>query len=435
MQLSAWHNSAMVGTSLRSVFTGVLIIIITFVVGVFVGGKGVLAEQFNHYGLSAFAAGSVASTQPDTIDLSPVWRVWNILDERFIDAYATTTPQTATTTEKKQSEKDQEKVWGMISGLVESMGDPYTVFLPPTQAEIFNDDISGSFEGVGMEIAIRDRVLTVVSPLKGTPAFNSGIKSSDRIIEIDGESTKDMGINAAVSLIRGEKGTDVVFSIIREGESDVLTISVTRDTIEIPTIETQKRADGIFVIELYNFSAKSPELFRSALKEFAATNYKKLIIDLRGNPGGYLDAAVDMASWFLPSGKIVVTEDYGSNGENKIHRSRGYDAFNDDLELVILIDGGSASASEILGGALQEYGVATLVGTRSFGKGSVQELVDITPETSLKVTIARWLLKGDVFITQEGIEPDIVVEFPEEEQEGTERDYIMEKAVEYLNTK
>ncbi|QSH39618.1 S41 family peptidase [Candidatus Kaiserbacteria bacterium] len=435
MQIATWHNSAMVGISLRSVFTGVLIITITFVAGVFVGGKGVLAEQFNRYGLSAFAAGSIASTQPAAVDFNPVWRAWNILDERFIDAYATTTVQTATTTENSESENDQERVWGMITGLVESMGDPYTVFLPPTEAEVFNDDISGSFEGVGMEIAIRDRVLTVVSPLKGTPAYNSGIKSSDRIIEIDGQSTKNMGINAAVSLIRGEKGTDVVFTIVREGESDMLEISVTRDTIEIPTIETQRRADGIFVIELYNFSAKSSELFRLALKEFAATNYKKLIIDLRGNPGGYLDAAVDMASWFLPSGKIVVTEDYGGNGENRIHRSRGYDVFNDDLELVILIDGGSASASEILGGALHEHGVATLVGTQSFGKGSVQELIDITPETSLKVTIARWLLKGDVFITQEGIEPDIVVEFPEDEEEGVERDYIMERAVEYLHSK
>lgn len=423
----------MLNVSLRSVVTGVLVVTIVFVSGIFVGNKGVFAEQFNRYGLSAFAAGSISSDQPEGIDLTPLWRAWNILDERFIDAYATTTPESATST-MSQAEREQKRVWGMISGLAESMGDPYTVFLPPSEAEIFNDDISGSFEGVGMEIAIRDRVLTVVSPLKGTPAYNSGIKSSDKIIEIDGKRTKDMGISAAVQLIRGKKGTDVVFTIVREGERELLEISVTRDTIEIPTIETERRADGIFVIELYNFSSKSADLFRLALKEFAATNYNKLIIDLRGNPGGYLDAAVDMASWFLPSGKIVVTEDYGGNEENRIHRSRGYDVFNENLELVILIDGGSASASEILAGALHEHGIATLVGTQSFGKGSVQELVNITPDTSLKITIARWLLKGDVFINKDGIEPDIIVEFPEEVV-GVERDYIMEKAVEYLHTK
>jgi len=423
----------MLRVSIRSITSAVLIITIAFAAGIFVGGKGVFADQFNRYGLSAFAAGSVSSAQPEGVDFSPVWKAWNIIDDRFVDAYATTTTDGATSTLASDNNTDQEKVWGMIKGLAASTGDPYTVFLPPSEAEVFQGDINGSFEGVGMEIAIRDSVLTVVSPLKGTPAFNAGIKSSDRIIEIDGKSTKDMGINTAVQLIRGKKGTDVVFSILREGENDVLKISVTRDTIEIPTIRTERRADGIFVIELLNFSAKSADLFRQALKEFSATNDTKLIIDLRGNPGGYLDAAVDMASWFLPSGKVVVTEDYGGNGVNNVHRSRGYDIFGDNLKLVILIDGGSASASEILAGALHEQGVATLIGTQSFGKGSVQELIDITPETSLKVTVARWLLKGDVFINRDGLTPDIVVDIPEEKQPGVERDYIMEKAVEFLH--
>ena len=421
----------MLNVPFRSIVTAALLVAVAFAGGVLVGGKGVLAEQFNRFGLSAFAAGAISSAQPEGVDFTPVWRAWNVLDERFVDAYATTTQETVSS----DAEVNQERVWGLIGGLAESTGDPYTVFLPPSEAEVFNDDISGSFEGVGMEIAIRDRVLTVVSPLKGTPAYRSGIESGDKVIEIDGKATKDMGINSAVQLIRGKKGTDVVFTILREGESGALEISVTRDTIEIPTIETERRADGIFIIELYNFSAKSSDLFRLALKEFAATGFNKLVIDLRGNPGGYLDAAVDMASWFLPSGKVVVTEDYGGNGENRVHRSRGYDVFNEGLELVILIDSGSASASEILAGSLHEHGIATLVGTPSFGKGSVQELIDITPETSLKVTIARWLLKGDVFINKEGIEPDVLVEIPDEEQEGVERDYILEKAVEYLHTK
>tara|TARA_B100000745_G_scaffold292473_1_gene233370 strand:- start:28108 stop:29364 length:1257 start_codon:yes stop_codon:yes gene_type:complete len=412
--------------TLRLVTTIVLITALTFVTGIVVGSKGVLADQLNRYGLSAIAAGITPSVQPEGIDFAPVWKAWNILDARFVDAYATTT-------EVVTQEDRQERVWGILKGLAASMGDPYTVFLPPSEAEVFAADISGSFEGVGMEIAIRDQMLTIVSPLKGTPAFRAGLKPGDKILSIDGTSTEDMSTNVAVQLIRGEKGTEVTLEIYREDENELLEIVVTRDTIQIPTIKTYKRADQIFVIELYNFSAKSAGLFADAMEEFQRSGYSKLIIDLRGNPGGYLDAAVDMASWFLPAGKIVVTEDYGGNGENRIHRSRGYDSVNDGLKLVILIDKGSASASEILAGSLKEYGKATLIGTASFGKGSVQELVNITPDTSLKVTVARWLLAGDVFITKDGVEPDISVEFPEDFDPTSERDLILEAAVTFLH--
>lgn len=415
----------------RSILSTFLIVIVTFTAGMAVGSKGVLAEQLNRYGLSALVVSAVSQVQPEDVNFNPVWKAWRVLDSRFVDAYATTTD--ATTDEEKIAQ-DQERVWGMIGGMTASMGDPYTVFLPPSESEIFNADINGSFEGVGMEIAIRDKILTIVSPLKGTPASLAGLKSGDRIIEIDGKSTKNMGVGGAVKLIRGEKGTDVVFTIVRDGESELLTITVTRDTIQIPTIETERRTDGIFVIELMNFSAKSSGLFKAAIKEFAATKYTRLIIDLRGNPGGFLESAVDMASWFLPTGKIVVTEDFGDNGIGNIHRSRGYNSFNGDIQIVILIDRGSASASEILAGALREQGVATLIGTRSFGKGSVQELINITSDTSLKVTVARWLLPGNIFITKEGIEPDIVVEIPEGEDIDPERDYILEEAVRFLHT-
>jgi len=413
----------------HSVAGGALLLAVVFTGGVVMGGSGVLAEPLDKIGLSAFAAGAVSSEQPEDVDLRPVWKAWHILDERFIDAYATST---ATSTEEK-GDPVQERVWGMISGLAESMGDPYTVFLPPAEAGVFFDDISGSFEGVGMEIAIRDRILTVVSPLKNTPASNAGVESGDRIIFIDDTSTKDMDINTAVNLIRGEKGTDVVFTVLRDGVGEELKITVTRDVIQIPTIKTMRRDDGVFVIELLNFSAKSPDLFQGAIKEFAATGGQKLIIDLRGNPGGYLEAAVDMASWFLPAGKVVVTEDYGEKEGKSVHRSRGYDVFGNDLEVVILVDRGTASASEILAGALREHGVATIVGTRTFGKGSVQELIDITSDTSLKVTVARWLLAGDVFISREGLEPDILVEIPDERPEGDETDYILEEAVMFLH--
>ena len=422
----------MVHTSIRTALLWTVIIIaVAFLAGVFVGGSGMLARQLDRLGLPALAASAISSEQPEGVDFRPVWKVWHVLDERFVDAYATSTAATST----EETDIVQERIWGMAEGLAASTGDPYTVFLPPSEASIFEDDISGSFEGVGMEIAIRDRVLTVVSPLKGTPAAEAGLKSGDRILEIDGKSTKGMDINTAVKLIRGPKGTDVVFTVVREGVGESLQITVTRDTIQIPTIDTYEPEEGIFVIELLNFSAKSPDLFREALQTFIETGDDKLIIDLRGNPGGFLEAAVDMASWFLPSGKIVVTEDYAGKEPNRIHRSRGYDVFNDNLTLVFLVDRGTASAAEILSGALREHGRATLIGTRTFGKGSVQELIKITPDTSLKVTVARWLLAGDVFISRDGIEPDIVVEFPKENDIDPDRDYILDAALDFLRTR
>lgn len=428
--------------SRKAFIIGVLVFgIVTFSSGVLIGATVPLSR-------AAIVSALLPSDPPAQADLTPVWRAWNVIDERFAPPIARTEPLCAEDdTECVEPEPyalpdAQEKVWGMIQGLAASLNDPYTVFLPPSEAKQFNDDISGSFEGVGMEIAIRDQILTVVSPLKGTPASLSGIKSADRIIEIDGVSTRNMGIDDAVSRIRGPQGTEVIFTIVREGASDVLTISVTRDVINIPTIETRKEGD-VFVIELLNFSAPSAELFRNALQEFIDAKTDKLIIDLRGNPGGFLDAAVDMASWFLPSGKVVVTEDYGDGREDTVHRSRGYNVFTDELKMVILVDRGSASASEILAGALRAHEKATLIGTRSFGKGSVQELVDITADTSLKITIAHWLLPDGSTISNEGIEPDIVVELPvtddavaEEEKTETEekKDLILERALQYLRT-
>jgi carboxyl-terminal processing protease len=187
------------------------------------------------------------------------------------------------------------------------------------------------------------------------------------------------------------------------------------------------------VLELYNFSAQSPRLFRNALRDFVASGSDKLIVDLRGNPGGFLEAAVELASWFLPPGKPVVIEDFGKQGERRVHRSRGYNVFNENLKMVILINNGSASASEIFAGALREHGRAKLVGTQTFGKGSVQELVKITPETSLKVTVARWLTPNGVSISEGGLTPDIEVKMTPEDAKK-KRDPQMEKAIELLTS-
>lgn len=356
----------------------------------------------------------------DTVDLSAFWRVWNLLDSKFVSS-TTTEPIT-----------DEEKVFGAISGLVDAYDDPYTVFLPPDDAEIFESDITGNFGGVGMEVGMRDGVITIIAPLPGTPAKAAGVESGDVIVRIDGESTERMGVDGAVKRIRGEKGTEVVLTLFREGVDEFLEISIVRDTINIPTIETEER-DGVFIIRLFNFSAISEALVQSALRDFVISRDDKLIIDVRSNPGGFLQSAVNIASYFLPTGKVVVKENFGENEDERLYRSTGRNVGRaGSFDMVVLINGGSASASEILAGALQEHGVATLIGTPTFGKGSVQELVNIPGGSSLKVTIAKWLTPNGNSISDGGLTPDIEIELTLEDREA-ERDPQLDAAIEFLN--
>ena len=353
-------------------------------------------------------------------DFEPFWKTWEALEEKFVPASSTSKRVT-----------EQEKIWGAIEGLALSYGDPYTTFFPPVESKIFSEEISGSFNGVGMEIASQDGILTVVAPLKGTPADRAEVKPGDKIIQIDDKPSAKMPVDEAISLIRGEAGTSVTISFAREGVKDLLVKTIPREPIAIPTIDTSYLPNGVFVISLYSFSETSADLFRSALREFVESGADKLILDLRNNPGGYLEAAVSMASWFLPTGKVIVTEDFGGKRESVVHRSRGYDIFNENLKFVILVNGGSASASEIMAGALSEYGKATLVGEKTFGKGSVQELVDITKDTSLKVTVAHWLTPLGNSISSGGLKPQIEVKItPEDVKAG--KDPQLDRAVEYL---
>jgi carboxyl-terminal processing protease len=312
-----------------------------------------------------------------------------------------------------------------------SLGDPYSVFFLPDEAKSFEEQIAGNFSGVGMEVGIKNKILTVIAPIKDTPAYRAGIKAGDLILKIDDKITSDLGVDEAIKLIRGEKGTTVTITILHEGESDPKEIKIVRDVINIPTLDTETRPDGIFVIHLYSFTANSADLFRGAMKEFVESNSDKLILDLRGNPGGYLDAAVDISSWFLDGGKTVVTEDYGSNRKPTVYRSKGYNIFNDKLKFAILIDGGSASASEIVAGAMQDNKKAVLVGSQSFGKGSVQETVKVTPDTLLKITVAKWLTPNGNTIAEVGLTPDYKVEYTKKDKES-KKDPQMDKAVEIL---
>ncbi len=390
---------------------GILLIVIIFFIG-------------NIYGQNKGKNQALLSLAPEGVNikneqLEPFWKVWGIINDKYVEATTTDT---------------QKRIWGAISGLASSQGDPYTVFFPPEESKSFKSDISGNFEGVGMEIAIKDKFLTVVTPIKNSPAEKAGVKAGDKIIKIDDKVVADQPVDQAVKLIRGARGTKVKIVFMREGVTGPIEKSIVRDVIDIPTIETEVKSD-IFIIKLFSFTSQSPNLFRDALREFLQSGKNKLIIDLRGNPGGYLDAAWDIASWFLPAGKVIVTEDFGGKGENRVFRSKGYDVMNTyftgGYKVAVLVDGGSASAAEILAGALQEQGVAKLVGTKTFGKGSVQELIEITPETSLKVTVARWLTPSGHNLSHDGLNPDFVIPVTPKDIE-TKNDVQTQKAIEIL---
>ena len=371
---------------------------------------------------------------PTDADFTPVWKAWTILNEHFVPAAVASSTPIATTTAKI----NQQKVWGMIGGMAASLNDPYTFFLPPQENKDFGSSLSGNFEGIGMEIDVKHEILTVVSPLKGTPAEKAGLKPGDLILKIDGTVTNGMSTSVAVSKIRGPKGSQVTLTVMRAEWTAPRDIKVTRDVINVPIVVETARPDHVFVIAVAQFTSNSPDLFRDALRHFVESGDQKLVLDFRGNPGGYLDAAVSMASWFLPLGSIVVTEDYDGHAQNIVHRSLGYNVFTKNLKAVILVDKGSASASEIFADALRYYGVVKLVGTNTFGKGVVQELFPITPETSIKVTVARWLGPDGLQIPHEGIAPDIQATSTEISATTTSKtakkqDAQMDKAIDVLN--
>ncbi len=387
---------------------------LALLVGVFYGGY---ALGVSHYDWQKLVAQEVTGTSvPKEVgvanaDFAPLWKTWTILNEKIVAPQSTTT----------KAVTNQDKVWGAIQGLAASYGDPYTVFFPPQESKAFAEAVKGSFGGVGMEVTMKDKVITVVTPLRNTPAERAGIKANDRIVEIDGISTLNMSLDKAVSMMHGNPGTIVKLKLIRESERRELDLTITRAIIEIPTIETELK-DDVFVIRLFSFTENSATKFKDALVEFSTYFDKgttnKLIIDLRKNPGGYLESAVDIASFFLPEGKEIVREAGNRQYGEKVYRSRGFDVFGDKLKIAVIIDGGSASASEIVASALQDHGKAIVVGERSFGKGSVQELVPITSDTSLKVTIAQWLTPKGNSISENGVTPDVVVAQATSTKEG-----------------
>ena len=351
-----------------------------------------------------------------TTNFSLFWEVWNKLKTEHIDS---------------NEVSDQDLMYGAIKGLTGALGDPNTVFFTPDESEKFNEDIRGSFGGIGAEIGIRDGNLTIIAPLADTPAQSAGLKAGDTVLQIDGNPTSDITIDDAVQEIRGDPGTVVTLTILRDGWDNSQKFEITRAIISVPTVKWEMIDGDIIHLNLFSFSQNSTVDFQKAMIQALIQGGNGLILDLRGNPGGFLDVAVRIAGFFVDRGEVVATEKFTS-GDERVLQAAGNAALK-DLPVVVLVDEGSASASEILAGALRVDNGTKIVGVKSFGKGTVQELENLSDGSTLKITIANWLLPNGDLIQGNGLEPDVNVELTDEDIEAGD-DTQLNAAVELLKS-
>ncbi len=352
---------------------------------------------------------------PEEVDFSLFWEAWDKLQKNFVN---------------EEKFDTQKMIYGAISGMVKSLEDPYTTFLNPEDTKRFNEDVEGTFEGIGMQIGMKKGQLQVIAPLEETPAQKAGLRAGDKIMKINDKLTVNITIDEAVNLIRGPKGTEVTLTIFREEWGQTKEIKIVRDVIKVPSLKWEPKGDNIAYIEFYQFSEKADLDFKQTAIEILASPCQKIILDLRNNPGGYLEVARDVSGWFLEKGNVVVIEDFGEGKEQEIHKAEGNALFL-SYPMVILIDQGSASASEILASALRDNRGIKLIGEKSFGKGSVQKVEDLRGGSSLKITIAKWLTPKGESIADKGLEPDIKVEMTEEDYQEA-RDPQLDKAIEII---
>lgn len=389
-----------------------VIVIVSIAVG-FAGGF--LFQGYREASISKFTDISNRDAgRPEGVDFTMFWDAWNVLQKKYVD---------------RQELDTQELVYGAIDGLVRAVGDPYTTFLKPKESEEFSRQIQGTFSGVGVEIGIRKEILTVISPIKDTPAFKAGLLAGDKILKIDGKSTEGMKVEEAVQLIRGPKGTQVTLTIARDGLEKAKDFIITRDNIKIPAVAWELKNDNIAYLEIFTFNKNVDSEFKKAAEEIIKSQASKIVLDLRNNPGGLLDSAVNIAGYFLENDSLVTIERFGDGRTNEFRAQPN--GLLKSYPIVVLINKGSASASEILAGALKDNKGVIIVGETSFGKGSVQEVVDLPKESSLKVTIAKWLTPNGHSINDNGIKPDVEVKRTEEDVQN-ERDPQLEKALDLI---
>ncbi len=401
-----------------NVFT-VLIAILTFTIGWQLGHRDVTVKWENYRPVT-----TVVNKEPPTsvpVDFKLFWDTWDLVSKQYVD---------------KKAIDPQKMYYGAIQGMVAAVGDPYTVFLPPDQQRNAKEDLGGSFEGVGIQLGFnKDKRLVVVAPLDGTPAKLAGVEPEDIIVKINEKDTTNFSLPEAVNLIRGPKGSEVELTIYREGDADTREFKLKRDMIVVKSVEVSfKQNDQIAVIKLTRFGERTNQEWNQAVSEVLAHGVKGVVLDMRNNPGGFLEGSVFIASEFLGEGDVVLQEN--SKGERSSYKvNRVGKLLN--LPLVVLINKGSASASEIVAGALQGRDRAKLVGVKSFGKGTIQEAEELPGGTGVHITVAKWLTPDGKWVNEtSGIEPDVTIEIPKLAAGETRDDTVdvqLDKALELLN--
>ncbi len=380
-------------------------ILLLFLAGLFVGRYVVPAAELAQTPLQ-FVAVKEGERQ---LVFPTFWEAWDILHQEFIGEV-----------------NDRNLFYGAVSGLVSAAGDPYTVFSDPEETKQFEENIEGSFSGIGVEIGMRDGAVTVIAPLDGSPAAQAGVREEDIIAAINGEPIRpEENLDDVVDRIRGPKGSSVKLTVLHKDEASSVEITIVRDTIHIESVK-MNITDGVAHMEITSFNGDTPKLFTDAAHEAARAGVKGVILDLRNNPGGFLDGAVKIAGVFLEPNTVVVSE---KGDQEREYHSKGQPILKDQ-PIVVLINGGSASAAEIVAGALQDKRGARLVGQKTFGKGSVQEFKKLSDGSSIRITVAKWFTPSGRSIEDAGIEPTIVVE----NNRDTPADEPLDRAVEELQT-
>ncbi|MEX0934372.1 MAG: S41 family peptidase, partial [Candidatus Saccharimonadales bacterium] len=349
---------------------------------------------------------------PESLDYSSIDRLYDLLRKNYAGELSL-----------------EDLMLGLKQGLISATGDPFTEYLTAEEAEEFHSSLNGEFSGVGIEIGIRDDRLVVIAPIADTPADRAGLRAGDAIVAIGEEDATDMGLQTAVSKIRGEDGTEVTLTISREGE-ELQDITITRGLIEVPSVNSEMLENNIGYIKLNRFGSSTSSDFRRVAQDLIDQGATAIVLDMRNNPGGYFDAATGVASEFLETGEVIVEE---RRGDEVIATER---ARNNGslvgLPVVVLVNGGSASSSEIVSGALGDHGVATIIGEQTFGKGSVQQLIEVGDGSMLRVTIANWYTPSGLNISESGVTPDEVVEMSQEDF-AADLDPQLDRAIEILS--
>jgi len=333
-----------------------------------------------------------------------------------------------------EEKTSKDLIYGALKGMLSSL-DPYSQFMDPDTYSEMKVETEGEFGGIGIEITLKDDLLTIISPIDDTPAYKAGIKAGDKIVKIDGSTTKDLTLIDAVKKLRGKPGTDVTIIVLRESDKKLLEFTMTRAIIKIASIKKAEMLEpGIGYIRLTEFQENTPKDMSDALKKLETEGLKALVLDLRNNPGGLLDVAVDVGGKFIQEGKVIVSTKGRVEGQNIEFKSRNKNNHL-DYPIVVLINGGSASASEIVAGALQDYKRAILLGTKSFGKGSVQTVVPMPDGSGIRLTTSKYFTPNGRSIHGLGIMPDIVVEYEEKSSKDKEIDKEADLLEKLMDTK